>query len=173
MPDAPTYLLRADAIAAGAATFSHPWNPASEVRGAMLARATGLRRTGVNLARLAPGKESFTPHAHQREEEWIYILSGRGVALIGAEEVEVGAGDFLGFPAPQPVHHMRNPGPEDLVYLMGGEIAAFDAVDFPVQKKRLVRIGDDTRVYDAGGDDPSGHPDAESFAAARARALKP
>jgi uncharacterized cupin superfamily protein len=27
-----------------------------------------------------PGKESFVYYSHQREEEWIYVLSGRGIA---------------------------------------------------------------------------------------------
>jgi uncharacterized cupin superfamily protein len=48
---------------------------------------------------MPPGKESFVYHSHHREEEWIYVLSGRGVAEIDGEEFEVGAGDFMGFPA--------------------------------------------------------------------------
>ena len=32
---------------------------------------------------------------HYREEEWIYVLAGRGIAEIGDEEITVGAGDFL------------------------------------------------------------------------------
>ena len=167
MPDKPKYLLRATEIERAGGTFSHPWNPNSEITGAFLARATGMKCTGVNLARIKPGKESFVPHAHEREEEWIYILSGRAKALVGDEEVDVGPGDFLGFAAPQIAHHLKNPGPDDLVYLMGGENAEYDAVDFPEHKKRLVRIGRDSRVYEAGSDDPSGHPDAEASAAAR------
>ena len=102
-------------------TGSHPWNEKSEIHGFMLARATNLKRTGVSLARVAPGKESFLYHLHHCEEEWIYILSGRGVAEIDDEELEVGPGDFMGFPTPSVAHHLRNPFGEDLVYLMGGE----------------------------------------------------
>jgi uncharacterized cupin superfamily protein len=169
MADQPKNLLRAAQIERDGVTFSHPWNPNSEVTGSWLARATGMKRAGVNLARIKPGKESFVPHAHQREEEWIYILSGRAIALIGEEEFEVGAGDFIGFPSPQVAHHIKNPGPDDLVYLMGGDNADHDAVDFPAHGKRLVRIGQDTRVYEAGSDDPSGHPDAVASAARRGK----
>lgn len=167
MAEQPKNLLRAAQIARASATFSHPWNPNSEITGAFLARATGMKRVGVNLARIKPGKESFVPHAHQREEEWIFILSGRAVALIGEDEFEIGPGDFIGFPAPQAPHHLKNPGPHDLVYLMGGDNPDYDAVDFPAHNKRLVRIGQDTRIYEAGSDDPSGHPDAVASAARR------
>ncbi|MES1197061.1 MAG: cupin domain-containing protein, partial [Pseudomonadota bacterium] len=95
------------------------------------------------------GKESFVPHAHHREEEWVYILMGQGKALIGEAWLDVGAGDFLAFPAPQVTHHLKNVGEEDLVYLMGGEHAKMDVVDFPTVGKRTVRLGDRVTVYDA------------------------
>ena len=169
MADDPKQVLRAAQIDAQRGEFSHPWNPLSQVRGATMARTSGLKRVSVNHVRIAPGKESYTPHAHQREEEWIYVLAGQGIVLIADEEWEVGPGDFIAFPAPQSVHHLRNPGPLELVCLMGGENAAYDAVDFPVQGKRLVRIGNDVRLYDAGADDPAGHPDAVFSAAVRGR----
>jgi uncharacterized cupin superfamily protein len=169
VPEDPKNILRAADRERASRTVSHPWNPKSEITGAFLARATGMARVGVNLARIRPGKESFVPHAHAREEEWIYILSGRAIVSIGAGDYEIGPGDFVGFPAPQAAHHLKNPGPDDLVYLMGGENPPADAVDFPAHGKRLVRIGDDVRVYATDGDDPSGHPDAEASAARRGK----
>ncbi|WPF88664.1 cupin domain-containing protein [Cyanobacterium aponinum AL20118] len=77
-----TFILRAAEIADSIQTFSHPWNSKSEISGVYLGRTVGLKRTGVNFARIAPGKESFVYHSHYREEEWIYILSGRGIAEI-------------------------------------------------------------------------------------------
>ena len=87
MAEAKGLLLRADEIRAKSLTFSHPWNDKSALHGFMLARATGMKRTGVSLARLAPGKESFVYHLHHFEEEWLYVLSGRRVAEIDGEEV--------------------------------------------------------------------------------------
>lgn len=144
-----TRLVRAEAIRAATQSFSHPWNPASEVHGTRLGPLTGLRRLAVNLARLPPGKESFVPHRHHVEEEWLYILSGRGTALIGEAEHEVGPGDFMGFPAGSDAHHLRNTGSDDLVYLVGGEVVAVDVADFPAHGKRLVRIGEQAMVVDA------------------------
>jgi uncharacterized cupin superfamily protein len=95
------FLIKADEVADNAMGFSHPWNPNSELVGSRLSTLVGLVRTGVSWVRIPPGKESFVYHAHYREEEWIYIISGRGVAEIDGEEFEVAAGDFMGFPTPR------------------------------------------------------------------------
>jgi uncharacterized cupin superfamily protein len=143
-------IVRAADIAAHAQEFSHPWNPLSELRGTQLARSVGLKRTGVNFIRVPPGKESFVYHSHQYEEEWIYVLSGRAIALIDDVEYEIATGDFIGYPAPSVAHLMRNPGPDDLVYLSGGEHREFEVADFPRLGKRMVRTGERVEVYDAG-----------------------
>jgi uncharacterized cupin superfamily protein len=149
MSDRPNLnLLRAADIEQHVQSFSHPWNPRSEIRGAMLGRMIGLKRTGVSLARLAPGKESFVYHLHHFEEEWIYILSGQGRALIDGREYDVGPGDFMAFPTPSVAHHLVNAGTEELVYLMGGENRDMEIADFPGLGKRMVRSGEGIQVYD-------------------------
>src|ERR1051325_10744545 len=78
--------------------FSHPWNPNSLIYWTRMSRLAGLQRAAVNLITVPPQKESFTYHSHHREEEWLFVLSGRGVIEIGDKVVEVTAGDFVGFP---------------------------------------------------------------------------
>ncbi len=141
-------LLRAADIRAREETVSHPWNPKSQMRGVMLSRATGLSRTGVNLVKLAPGKESCVYHAHYYEEEWMYVLSGRGIAELDGEEHEIGPGDFLGFPTGT-AHHTRNPFAEDLVYLVGGEHREYEVAEFPRHGRRMVRRGDQIDIFKA------------------------
>ena len=155
------YLLRAADIAARSQTFSHPWNPKSEVTGYQLAKSTGLRRTGVNLARLAPGKESFVYHSHWTEEEWIYILEGRGVARIDDETYEVGPGDFMEFPTPGVAHHLTNPFDTELVYLMGGEHRDHEIADFPDLGKRMFRHAEGVEIFDLQDGKPFGPLDDE------------
>jgi uncharacterized cupin superfamily protein len=149
-------IVRAADVAAHSQEFSHPWNPNSEMHGMQLARSVGLKRTGVNFIRVPGGKESYVYHSHQCEEEWIYVLSGRAITLIDDVEYEVGAGDFIGFPTPSVAHLMRNPGPEDLVYLAGGESREIDVADFPKLGKRMVRVGKHVDIYDAGDAQPFG-----------------
>ncbi|MUL39413.1 cupin domain-containing protein [Gloeocapsopsis dulcis] len=148
MTDKKSFLLRRQQIEDSMQTFSHPWNPKSEISGAYLGRALGLKRTGVNLAKIPPDKESFVYHSHHCEEEWIYILSGHGVAEIDGKDFEVEPGDFMGFPAPSVAHHLRNTGNEDLVYLMGGENLEVEIADFPNLEKRMLRHGDTVEIYD-------------------------
>ncbi len=148
-------IVRAADIARHAQQFSHPWNPNSEMLGTQLARSVGLKRTGVNFIRVPAGRESYVYHSHHYEEEWIYVLSGRAITLIDDVEYEVGAGDFIGFPAPSVPHLMKNPGPDDLVYLSGGENREFDVAEFPGLGKRMIRRGNQVEIYDVA--------DAQSF----------
>ncbi len=61
--DVPAPLVRAPDIRQREESFSHPWNPRSEIHGTRLSRLAGLSRTGVSLARIPPGKESFVYHS--------------------------------------------------------------------------------------------------------------
>ncbi|AKJ06440.1 putative cupin superfamily protein [Archangium gephyra] len=131
----------ADRTRATEQSQQHPLNPNSEVHGHSLSELVGMRRTGVHLLRIPPGKESFIFHSHQLEEEWMYVLSGRGIAEIDDTQHEVGPGDFLGFAAPSVGHHLRNPFSEDLVYLSGGERREMEVADFPRHNKRMIRVG--------------------------------
>jgi uncharacterized cupin superfamily protein len=149
-------IVRAADIAAHAQEFSHPWNPASLMHGTPLARSVGLKRTGVNLMRVPAGREAFVYHSHRFEEEWIYLLSGTAIARIDGVEYTVNAGDFIGFPAPSVAHLLRNPGPAELVYLVGGENREFEIADFPDLGKRMIRQGQQVEVVDADDAPASG-----------------
>jgi uncharacterized cupin superfamily protein len=147
-------LLRAAEVAKSETVFSHPWNPKSEIYAAWMGRTLGLKRTGVSLVRLMPGKESFVYHAHQFEEEWVYILSGRGQTEIDGKVYEVGGGDFMAFPTPSVAHQLSNPFDEPVVYLMGGESREFEVADFPGLGKRIVRRGSSADVYNIADAQP-------------------
>jgi uncharacterized cupin superfamily protein len=118
--------------------FRHPLNPSSEIHLRSLSAVAGLQRMGLHIGRVPPGKESFVYHYHHQEEEFVYILSGRGRAEIGEDVYEVGPGDAMLFTAPSPGHHLSNPFDEDLVYLMGGENRPVEIGEFPRLGKRAV-----------------------------------
>lgn len=150
------FLLRPAEQQAQEGSFSHPWNPNSLVRGTMLGKILGLKRTGVSIIHLASGKESFVYHSHHSEEEWMYILSGRGIAEIDDEEFEVAAGDFMAFPTPSVAHHLRNPFAEELTYLVGGENRDTEIADFPRLGKRMIRKQDAIEIVDHADIKPFG-----------------
>jgi uncharacterized cupin superfamily protein len=155
MADERTYLIRAAAIGElPSFVFRHPLNPQSEIELRTLSAGAGLERVGVHIGRVPPGKESFCYHYHHHQEEFVYIISGRGIAEIGEQEFEVGPGDFMAFPAPSPGHHLRNPFETDLVYLMGGERTAFEIGEFPRVRKRAVFDRSDAYIIDVDATTP-------------------
>ena len=128
----PFPLLSAEAIAAMPEhARQHAFNPNGVRHTRGLSDACGLQQLGVHLVRLEPGRESTEYHGHMHDEEWIYILSGHGMAEIGGRKEEVKAGDFMGFVAASAPHTMTNPFSADLVYLVGGTRHAYDVVDYP------------------------------------------
>jgi uncharacterized cupin superfamily protein len=141
------HVLRASDIKAKETTFSHPWNPKSEITATWMARHAGLSRTGVSIGRLAPGKESFAYHMHHTEEEWVYVLSGRALAHIDGQDYQLQPGDFVAFPTPSVAHNMSNPFDEELVYLMGGENKNEEIADFPTLDRRMVKLGKELSIY--------------------------
>jgi uncharacterized cupin superfamily protein len=148
------HLLTAREIADGPRlTVSHPLRrEASEVEIRPLGERVGLSRVRVSLLRLPPGKEAFAFHAHQGDEEFAFIVGGRGEALIGSERFEVGPGDFLAFPTPPTSsvgHQLRNPFDEDLVYLVGGERGRIEVAEFAAAGKHAIFTADGVYFVDS------------------------
>jgi uncharacterized cupin superfamily protein len=147
--DSIPHLLKASEIGAiPERVYVHSLNPEAVRHEKSLSGAVGLQRIGVHLVRVEPGKETTQYHFHHQEEEFIYILAGRGVAEIGDRQIEVSTGDFMGFTAPSLPHAMKNPFSEDLVYLVGGENRSFDVCDYPRIRKRQYRMGNDRQLID-------------------------
>src|SRR4029078_4804840 len=96
----------------------------------------------------------FPYHSHWQEEEWIYILEGRGLARIDGAEYEVGPGDFMAFPTPGVAHSLRNPFESELIYLMGGESRELDVADFPDLGRRMFRHAKGVEGFDLNAATP-------------------
>lgn len=164
MPHKTAVILRAADIDRIEIALEQRLNPRSRFRDAWLAHQSGLTRIGLSRGRIPPGGESFAYHAHQAEEEWVFVVSGRARARIDGVEHDLGPGDFAAFPAPQAPHLMTNPFAEDCVYLYGGEPRLpTDVVRFPDLGKTyaLVRGTGPTAFHPLGAAEyPFGAPDA-------------
>lgn len=124
--------------------FTQGLNPGSEFQICRLGIRGGLERTGVSIAWIDPGKESFAYHAHRFEEEWIFIVEGRAVCRIDGKEVMLNAGDFAAFPTPSVPHLLQNPFDRACAYLMGGERREVDVIDYPDIGKTYVLHGSES-----------------------------
>ena len=145
----PVLLRRADVQALPEERRPHPLDASLVRHTRSLGDAVGLSTIGVHLVRLTRGDTSSVFHFHQQDEEWVYILSGRGIARIGDETHEIGPGDFLGYVAGSRPHNLHNPNAEDLVYLVGGNRWPFDVCDYPEKGKRRYRINGKNVYVDA------------------------
>ena len=125
----------------------HQFDPNAIRWSRSLSAATGLQRIGIHLVRIEPGHASTTHHYHEADEEFIYVLAGRGIARIGQEEYTVQVGDFMGFSTPSAPHSLSNPFEEDLVYLMGGERNLPDIVHYPDLQRSMIKTLDGKRQY--------------------------
>ena len=140
----------------------HPFNPASEMQLLPLGRSSGMKRVGVNLIRIPPGKESFIPHAHAVQEEFVFVLEGAGEVVLNGVTHPLAPGDFVGFPTDGVVHSVVSKGPDDLVYLTGGEGGSIEVAEMPsIGKTTIFRPGRMTLVGTDGVEELS---EAEWFA---------
>ncbi len=128
--------------------FQHPLNDNAVRNTKSLGDLVGLKHLGVHLVRVEQGKESTQFHFHHLQEEFLYILSGRGIAEIGDKEFEIEVGDFMAFTAPSLPHSMKNPYKEDLVYLMSGERRETDVTDYPRLHKRMYNMSGSKQLID-------------------------
>jgi len=119
----------------------HAVNPDSIRHSRSLGDQLGLSLVGLHLVRLKPGRQSSELHYHHATDEFVYVLDGRGKARIGDHEVDIGAGDCLGFAAKGPAHVLSNPFEADLLYLCGGNRVTNDVCDYPQANQRLYQSG--------------------------------
>jgi uncharacterized cupin superfamily protein len=151
----PRELLKAADIEAMAPVVNvHGLNPNAVRHRKSLGEATGLTRLGVHRIELMPGRDSSEYHFHHYEEECVYVLAGRGRALIGEQAHDVGPGDFLGFARNGPAHVLTNTGDEPLVLLVAGQRLAQDICDYPHRRKRLYMHGEHGDLVDFDAIEP-------------------
>ena len=108
----------------------------------------GLSKFGVNLVRLAPGGASSLRHAHERQDEFVYILEGEPILVTGAGETALRPGMCAGFRAATgDAHHLVNRTDRDVVYLEVGDRTSGDTVAYPDDDLEAVLGPDGRWIY--------------------------
>jgi len=136
-----------------------PWTPWSQDEGLMVeirdpARRLGSIHSGFRVYRLAPGKQATRLHRHHHQEEMFLILKGSGTLRHGERDVAVKTGDFILYPAGDPVAHtFINTSPEPMEYLATGNRVSYEVCEYPEQGTVYVEVLDKTmRVEDVEGE---------------------
>jgi uncharacterized cupin superfamily protein len=134
MPSYPIALTASEA-APRKARSNYPDIFASRLGGRLkrpLGDVFGLTVFGVNLTHLPPGAISALRHAHDKQDEFIYVLEGTPTLITNAGETELKSGQCAGFKAGSgDGHHLVNRSKADVVYLEIGDRTAGDSVIYP------------------------------------------
>lgn len=110
--------------------FQHDLDPTVRRQTRSLHGQGGLTRQAVHWSRVSAGGRTTVFHTHDRTDEWVFILSGRGTARVGDDRFDIRPQDFLAHPAGGPPHVME--ATEQLTYLVGGQSGdALDVVTYP------------------------------------------
>lgn len=101
----------------------------------------GLTNFGVNLTELEPGAVSALFHHHTKQDEFVYIVSGRPTLVLGEREFALKAGDCCGFNAGTGVgHQLVNRTQERVLYLEIGDRAAGDYAEYPRDDLKFTQL---------------------------------
>ena len=111
-----------------------------------LGKAAGSSALGATPTEVAPAAISFPRHAHNVNEEAIYVLSGAGEARIGDARIVVRPGDWIALPTgPAYAHQMVNvSSSEPLVYLCISTMLGAEIVEYPDSGKIGAGVADPT-----------------------------
>ncbi len=103
----------------------------------------GLKNFGVNLTRLAPGAASSLRHAHEKQDEFVYVLEGEPTLVTDAGATPLAPGMCAGFPAGTGnAHHLVNRTERDVLYLEIGDRSPGDSASYPDDDLLAVLGGD-------------------------------
>jgi len=92
----------------------------------------GLSNFGVNITVVPPGSVSALRHAHSKQDEFVYVVSGTLTLHTDEGTTPMSAGMCAGFKAGSSnAHCLVNNGSEAAVYLEVGDRTPGDSVAYP------------------------------------------
>lgn len=124
------------------------WKGMSGLETKALGASVGSEKLYVNLDIVPVGKYSAKYHSHTRQEEFFYILSGKGTLHLNGETLLVQAGDFLAKPAGKEIAHtFYNSGEAPLHILDIGTVEAEDICHYPMEDVYLHKKDGVSKAY--------------------------
>lgn len=118
-----------------------------------IGNAIGLDQFGVNICTLKPGAASSLRHAHEAEDELVYMLQGEVVLVEDDGETVLRPGDAAGWKAGSGIHHhLVNRSGADAVFLEIGTRAKRDRATYADVDLMVVRDENGARYTRKSGE---------------------
>jgi len=112
----------------------------------------GLTHYGAYVETLQPGALPGDKHWHEKEDEFLYVLSGELTVIEGDAEAALHPGDAACWPAGQPVAHtVANRSADPCTYLIVGTRVTHDACHHPESGRVLYTEGEEWRIEGPDG----------------------
>lgn len=90
--------------------------------GSPVGKKLGLKKIGIHIETLPPGRRTSWPHAESEEEEFAYVLEGHPHVWVDGDLHELSPGDFVAFPSGTGISHtFLNNTEFPCLLLVGGE----------------------------------------------------
>ncbi len=106
--------------------------------GAPVGNKLGLKKIGIHIDTLPPGRRTSWPHAESEEEEFVFVIQGTPQVWIDGNVHDLVEGDFVAFPAGTGIAHtFLNNSNSDVLLLVGGEATKkTNKIIYPLNSKR-------------------------------------
>ncbi len=118
----------------------------------LLSDAGSLTQFGAFVETLPPGSRSSHQHWHEREDEFIFVVSGKVTLIEGDQASEMQAGDAATFKAGVAVGHcLENRSAADASYLVVGTRSPDDVVHYTQKDMLLTKVNFEKRLTDRAG----------------------
>lgn len=157
MNERPPNIVNVDDVEETGGLHGDHWSSLDKPVAPFLAAEPG--RLGARVSRVPAGRTGCPFHCHLREDEFFYVISGRGVLRYGDRIDEIGPGDCISCPAGTgTAHQIANPFEEDLIFLAVGANDPHDVCTYPDSGKVMV-VGLNTVGYLQSASYMHGEPD--------------
>lgn len=90
--------------------------------GSPVGEKLGLKKMGIHVVTIPPGRRTSWPHAEKGEEEFAYVIEGNPSVWNDGYLTDLKPGDFVAWPSDTGIcHTIMNNTKENCLVLVGGE----------------------------------------------------
>ncbi|EPZ52140.1 cupin domain protein [Bacteriovorax sp. BAL6_X] len=131
-------------------SFTYPGDSEEFINAVYMSRHFGMKDIAINLVRIPVGRRSSWPHAHSKEEEFVFVLEGAPFVSLNGEEYEARPFTGIDFKAGSGVAHtLINKSDDYIYYLCVGECdAKGDQIYYPEHPHRNEQVREEGWLWE-------------------------